>query len=87
MLNASTRSDCRPAANQILHRRRHRQGPFGPAATEGKAMHREGEEVHITTEEARGAVTGHGVRYVLGFGLATAVVALSAIWILQAVAG
>lgn len=50
-------------------------------------MHREGEEVHITTEEARGAVTGHGVRYVLGFGLATAVVALSAIWILQAVAG
>jgi hypothetical protein len=50
-------------------------------------MHREGEEIHITTEEARGGVTGHGVRYVLGFGLATAIVALSAIWILRAVAG
>jgi hypothetical protein len=50
-------------------------------------MHREGEEVHITTDEARGGETGHGVRYVLGIGLATAVVALSAIWILQAVTG
>jgi hypothetical protein len=50
-------------------------------------MHREGEEVHITTDEARGGVTGHGARYVLGIGLATAIAALSAIWILQAVAG
>lgn len=50
-------------------------------------MHREGDEVHITTDEVRGGVTGHGVRYVLGIGLVTALVALSAIWILQAVAG
>jgi hypothetical protein len=62
-------------------------GSGGPAATEGKTMHREGEEVHITTDEARGGETGHGVRYVLGIGLATAIVALSAIWILQAVTG
>jgi hypothetical protein len=47
-------------------------------------MHREGEEIHITTEEARGAVTGHGVRYVLGFSLAAVVVALALIWIVQA---
>jgi hypothetical protein len=52
---------------------------------EDNAMHREGEEVHITTDEARGGETGHGVRYVLGVGLAAAVVALSAIWILQTV--
>jgi hypothetical protein len=44
-------------------------------------MHREGEEVHIGTEEARGGVTGHGVRYVLGLGLAVAVLALAATWL------
>ncbi len=50
-------------------------------------MHREGEEVHISTDEARGGATGHGVRYVLGIGLVTAIVAMSAIWIFQAVSG
>lgn len=50
-------------------------------------MHREGEEVHVTTEEARGGETGHGVRYVLGFGLVIAVLALSGLWIYQAMAG
>jgi hypothetical protein len=45
------------------------------------AMERHGDEVHITTEEARGGVTNHGVRYVLAIGLLLAIVALSAIWI------
>jgi hypothetical protein len=50
-------------------------------------MHREGEEVHISTEEVRGAETGTGLRYMLGFGLLLAVIAMSAIWIFGAVGG
>lgn len=50
-------------------------------------MHREGDEVHVSTEEARGGATGHGVRYVLVIGLGTAILALSAIWIFGALAG
>jgi hypothetical protein len=33
----------------------------------------------VTTREARAGVTGHNVRYVLGFGLAGALVALALI--------
>ena len=68
-------------------RRRFGKGLSGPAPLEDHVMHREGEVVHITTDEARGGETGHGVRYVLLIGLGTAIVALSAIWIFQAVAG
>jgi hypothetical protein len=50
-------------------------------------MHREGEEIHITTEEARGAETGTGLRYMLGFGLALVIIALSVIWITGALSG
>ncbi len=50
-------------------------------------MHREGEEVHISTDEARGAETGTGLRYMLGFGLLLVILALSAIWIIGAVSG
>ena len=44
-------------------------------------MWRKGDEVHIATDEARGGETNTGMRYVLGIGLALAIVALSAIWI------
>lgn len=44
-------------------------------------MHKEGDEVHIDEDEARGGSTPHIVRYVLGISLALAIVALSAIWI------
>lgn len=44
-------------------------------------MHKDGEEVHVNTEEASAGVTGHGVRYVLAAGLLLGIVALSAIWI------
>lgn len=44
-------------------------------------MWRKGDEVHIETDEARGGATDTGMRYVLGIGLALAIVALSAIWI------
>lgn len=44
-------------------------------------MERIGEETHITTTEASGGVTNHGVRYVLMFSLLIAIAVLSLIWI------
>ena len=44
-------------------------------------MERHGEEVHVSTVEARGGSTPHVVRYMLTIGLILAIVALSAIWI------
>ncbi len=44
-------------------------------------MQRQGEEVHIDTDEARGGETPHIVRYVLLIGLILAIGALSLIWI------
>ena len=42
------------------------------------------EEVHVTTEQARGGKTGVGLRYVLMVSLVLAVVAMAAIWLLGA---
>ena len=47
-------------------------------------MHREGDEIHVTDEEASGGVKGHNVRYVLGISLALAIFVLSLIWIIPA---
>lgn len=44
-------------------------------------MERHGEEVHIATDEARGANTPHIVRYILAISLLLAIVVLSAIWL------
>jgi uncharacterized protein (DUF1810 family) len=44
-------------------------------------MQRQGDEVHIETDEARGGSTPHIVRYVLVIGLFLAIAALSLIWI------
>jgi hypothetical protein len=44
-------------------------------------MERHGDEIHVTTEEARSGSTPHIVRYVLGISLALAIAAMSAIWI------
>ncbi|MDB5724080.1 MAG: hypothetical protein JWQ16_834 [Novosphingobium sp.] len=48
-------------------------------------MERQGEEVHIETDEARGGSTNNVVRYVLAIGLFLAIAALSVIWITGAV--
>jgi hypothetical protein len=48
-------------------------------------MERQGDEVHIQTDEARGGSTPNVVRYVLAIGLFLAIVALSVIWITGAV--
>jgi hypothetical protein len=50
-------------------------------------MQRHGNETHLETEEARSGTTNHGVRYVLGIGLALAIIALSFIWITGALTG
>lgn len=47
-------------------------------------MHREGEEVHIETDEARGGVTPHIMRYVLAISLVLALAAMSLVWIVGA---
>lgn len=44
-------------------------------------MERQGEEIHITADEASAGNKPHIVRYVLGFSLVLAILALSAIWI------
>lgn len=44
-------------------------------------MERRGDEVHIDTDEARGASTPHIVRYVLLFSTLLAIIALSIVWI------
>ncbi len=50
-------------------------------------MFRKGDEVHVTTEEARAGTTNVGMRYVLAISLTLAIVALSAIWITGALGG
>jgi hypothetical protein len=47
-------------------------------------MERHGNEVHVSTDEARGASTPHIVRYVLLISLVLAIAALSAIWMVGA---
>lgn len=44
-------------------------------------MERQGDEVHIETDEARGASTPHIVRYVLAISLLLAIAALTLIWV------
>lgn len=44
------------------------------------------ESFRIHDEAARGAVSNTGLRYVLGFSLAFAVIAMSLVWIIPALA-
>lgn len=47
-------------------------------------MHREGDEIHVDADEARGASTPGVMRYVLGISLLLAIVLLSLVWIIPA---
>lgn len=47
-------------------------------------MERQGDEVHVTEEEASGGSQPHIVRYVLGISLLLAVILMSVIWIVPA---
>ena len=44
-------------------------------------MERQGDEIHIETDEARGGSSSHVVRYVLIISVVLAIAALSLIWI------
>ncbi len=48
-------------------------------------MERDGDELHLSEEEASGATKPHVVRYVLAFSLLLAVLLMSAIWIIGSV--
>ena len=50
-------------------------------------MQRQGDELHIDTDEARAAATPNVVRWVLAISLLAAIVLLSAIWIFGAATG
>lgn len=50
-------------------------------------MERRGDEVHISTDEARSGNERGIVRYVLAISLALAIIALSVIWITGALSG
>jgi len=58
-----------------------------PIARGRSAMRMEGEEIHVTEEEASGGSQPHIVRYVLAASLLLAVIAMSAIWITGAAFG
>lgn len=45
------------------------------------------EAIHIDDEDALGAVTNTGMRYVLGFSVLLAVIAMSGVWIIPALWG
>ena len=47
-------------------------------------MHKEGEEVHATADEARAGSTPHKVRWILAISLGAAIVLLSLIWMVGA---
>lgn len=50
-------------------------------------MANQNEAIRINEEAARGAITNTGMRYVLGFSLALAVIAMSGVWIIPALWG
>lgn len=50
-------------------------------------MAHQNEAIRINEEAARGAITNTGMRYVLGFSLALAVIAMSGVWIIPALWG
>lgn len=50
-------------------------------------MTHEDKPTRIDDDDARGATTNTGLRYVLGFSLLFAVVAMSAVWIIPALWG
>lgn len=47
-------------------------------------MHKDGDKIDVTEQEASGGVKHQGVRYVLAISLLLAVIVMSAAWILPA---
>ena len=50
-------------------------------------MEKQGEEVHVTEEEATGAVKPHIGRWVLGVSMVLIVIAMTLVWAIPAIFG
>lgn len=48
-------------------------------------MHKDGDHIDVTEEEASGGVKNHGARYVLAISLFLAIIVLSLMWMTGAV--
>ena len=48
-------------------------------------MHKDGDKIDVTTEEASGGIKNQGVRYVLAISLFLAIIALSFMWMTGAI--
>lgn len=48
-------------------------------------MHKDGDHIDVTEEEASGGIKNQGVRYVLAISLGLAIMVLSAMWMFGAV--
>lgn len=49
-------------------------------------MHKDGDHIDVTEEEASGGTKNHGVRYVLAISLFLAIAILSLMWMIGAIA-
>lgn len=50
-------------------------------------MHKDGDEIHVSEEEATGAVKPHVGRWVLGVSLVLIVIAMTLVWVIPALFG
>ena len=50
-------------------------------------MYKEGDEIHVSEEEASGGAQTNTMRYVLTISLLLVVIAMSAVWIIPALMG
>lgn len=50
-------------------------------------MYKEGDEIHVSEEEATGASKPHIARYVLGISLVLVVIAMTLVWVIPAIFG
>jgi len=66
--------------------RYHKRELFMAKLMPGKPSNSPRKPVHISTDDVRGGSTPHIVRYMLGFGLLLAIFAMSAAWIIPALA-
>jgi hypothetical protein len=48
-------------------------------------MHKDGDQIDVTEEEASGGIKNQGVRYVLAISLFLAIIALSLMWMTGAI--
>jgi hypothetical protein len=50
-------------------------------------MRKEGDEIHLTEEEASGGTKPHILRYMLAVSLALTIIAMTALWVVRSMNG